>query len=130
MTCIQKEEKARNVNDHCYPIKRIPDELWDEIKKVLPKEKSSKTVGRPIVPYRKVLDGILYVLRTGCQWKMLPKEYGSGSTCHRRFQQWNGMDIFKNIWIKLLKIYDEMIGINWVWQSIDSISIKSPLGGT
>ena len=64
MTCIKKEEKARNVDDHCYPIKRIPDELWDEIKKVLPKEKSSKTVGRPIVPYRKVLEGILYVLRT------------------------------------------------------------------
>ena len=130
MTCIKKEEKARNVDDHCYPIKRIPDELWDEIKKVLPKEKSSKTVGRPIVPYRKVLDGILYVLRTGCQWKMLPKEHCSGSTCHRRFQEWNGMDIFKNIWIKLLKIYDGIIGINWVWQSIDSISIKSPLGGT
>ena len=129
MTCIQKEEKARNVNDHHHPIKRIPDELWDEIKKVLPKEKSSKTVGRPIMPYRKVLDGILYVLRTGCQWKMLPKEYGSGSTCHRRFQEWNDMDIFKNIWIKLLKIYDGIIGINWIWQSIDSISIKSPLGG-
>ena len=129
MTCIQKEEKARNDNDHRYPIKRIPDELWDEFKKVLPKEKSSKTVGRPIVPYRKVLDGILYVLRTGCQWKMLPKEHGSGSTCHRRFQEWNDMDIFKNIWIKLLKIYDGMIGINWIWQSIDSISIKSPLGG-
>ena len=47
---------------------------------ILPKEKPPKTVGRPIVPYRKVLDGILYVLRTGCQWKMLPKEYGSGST--------------------------------------------------
>lgn len=129
MTCIQKEEKARNVNDHRHPIKKIPDELWDEIKKVLPKEKSLKTVGRPIVPYRKVLDGILYVLKTGCQWKMLPKEYGSGSTCHRRFQEWNGIDVFKNIWIKLLKIYDGMIGINWAWQSIDSISIKSPLGG-
>ena len=90
MTCIQKEEETRNVNDYRPPpIKRIPDELWDEIKKVLPKEKSSKTVvGRPIVPYRKVLDGILYVLRTGCQWKMLPKEHGSGSTCHRRFQEW------------------------------------------
>jgi transposase len=69
------------------PIKRIPDELWDK-KKVLPKEKSSKTVGRSIVPYRKVLDGILYILRTGCQWKMLPKEHGSGSTIHRRFQEW------------------------------------------
>ena len=119
-----------NVNYYRPPIKRILDELWDEIKNVLPKEKSSKTVGRPIIPYRKVLDGILYVLRTGCQWKMLPKEHGSGSTCHRRFQQWNCMSVFKNIWIKLLKIYDEIIGINWSWQSIDSISIKSPLGAT
>jgi transposase len=130
VTCIHKEEKAMSVNDHCHPIKRIPDELWDEIKKVMPKEKSSKTVGRPIVPYRKVLDGILYVMRTGCQWKMFPKEHGSGSTCHRRFQEWNGMNVFKNIWINLLKIYDDLIGINWAWQSIDSISIKSPLGGT
>ena len=130
MSCIQKEEEVTNVNYYHHPIKRIPDELWDEIKKILPKEKSSKTVGRPIIPYRKVLDGILYVLRTGCQWKMLPKEYGSGSTCHRRFQQWNDMSIFKKIWIKQLKIYDEIIGINWTWQSIDSISIKSPLGGT
>ena len=83
----------------------------------------------PIVPYRKVIDGILYVLRTGCQWKMLPKEYGSNSTCHRRFQKWNSADIFKKVWIKLLKTYDDCIGINWTWQSIDSISVKSPLGG-
>ena len=75
-----------------------------------------------------MIDGILYVLRTGCQWKMLPKEYGSGSTCHRRFQKWNSLDIFKNGWIELLKIYDDLVGINWTWQSIDSISIKSSLG--
>jgi hypothetical protein len=49
---------------HLPPIIRIPGKLWDEIRKVLPKEMPSKTVGRPIVPYRKVLDGILYVLRT------------------------------------------------------------------
>jgi transposase len=35
-----------------------------------------------------VLNGILYVLRTGCHWKAVPKEYGSGSTLHRRFQEW------------------------------------------
>jgi transposase len=121
VTCIQKEEETRNVNDYRSPtpphtIKRISDELWDKIKikikikKVLPKEKSPKTVGgRPIVPYRKVLDGILYVLRTRCQWKMLPKEHGSGSTIHRRFQEWNSMNVFKNIWIKLLKMYDVMM---------------------
>jgi len=130
VTSIQKEEKASIVNNHNLPtIKRIPDELWDEIKNILPKEKPFNTVGRPIVKYRKVFDGILYVLRTGCQWKMLPKEYGSGSTCHRRFQEWNKLNVFKNTWIKLLKIYNIKIGINWTWQSIDSISIKSPLGG-
>ena len=125
MTCIQNDgDKRKNPT-----ILRIPDKLWDKIKKVLPKEKSSKSVGRPIVPYRKVLDGILYVLRTGCQWKLISKEFGSGSTCHRRFQEWNKLDVFKKIWTRLLKIYDNVIGINWTWQSLDSISIKSPLGG-
>jgi transposase len=56
-------------------IIRIPDNLWNEIKDILPDEKPENTIGHPIVPYRKVLDGIIFVLRTGCQWKMLPKEY-------------------------------------------------------
>ena len=61
---------------------------------------------------------------------MLPKDYGSGSTCHRRFQEWNILGVFKKIWIKILKVYDKEVGINWTWPlSIDSISIKSPLGG-
>ncbi|MGD9673682.1 MAG: IS5 family transposase [Candidatus Nitrosocosmicus sp.] len=110
-------------------MRRIPDKLWNVFKKILPREKPPKTVGRPIIPYKQVLDGILYVLRTGCQWKMLPKEYGSGSVCHRRFQEWNKLDVFKNVWIKLLTNHDAKIGLNWTWQSIDSISIKSPLGG-
>jgi len=125
VTCIQNEGNNRKNST----ILKVPDKLWDRIKKILPKEKPSYTVGRPVVPYRKVIDGILYVLRTGFQWKMLPKDYGSGSTCHRRFQEWNKLDVFKNIWIRLLKIYDYLISINWTWQSLDSISIKSPLGG-
>ncbi|MGC2596898.1 MAG: transposase, partial [Nitrososphaeraceae archaeon] len=68
-------------------VKRVSDELWDEIRLILPSEKPNNTIGHPAVSFRKVLDGILYVLRTGCLWKMLPKEFGSGSTCHRRFQQ-------------------------------------------
>jgi transposase len=71
----------------------------------------------------------MYVLRTGCQWKMLPREYGSGSTCHRRFQKWVELDVFKKMWIRLLKAYDDKKGIKRAWQSLDSISIKSPLGG-
>ncbi len=126
MTCIRKKEADKK--DNCTII-RIPDELWGKIRIILPKEKPPKTVGRPIVPFRKVLDGILYILRTGCQWKMLPAQYGSGSTCHRRFQEWVQLDVFRKTWIRLLKTYDNLIGIRWTWQSLDSISIKSPLGG-
>ena len=79
--------------------------------------------------FRKVLDGILLcVLRTGCQWKMFPKEYGSASICHR-FQKWVGKRVFEKLWIRLLKIYDYIRGIEWEWQSLDSVS-KAPLGGS
>ena len=125
MPCHNNHHKNKNKPT----ITKISDKLWDTIGPIFPKEKPNNTVGRPAIPFRKVMDGIVYVLRTGCQWKMLPKEYGSGSTCHRRFQQWVQMDIFKNIWTRLLKVYDNKRGINWIWQSLDSISIKSPLGG-
>ena len=62
--------------------------------------------------------------------KCYPLNMVLGSTCHRRFQEWNKLGVFKKTWIKLLKIYDKEMGINWTWpQSIDSISVKSPLGG-
>jgi transposase len=122
---LQHQKKKK----HKQTITRIPDKLWDEIITVFPIEKLVNTVGRPIVPYRKVMDGIVYVLRTGCQWKMLPGEYGSGSTCHRRFQQWVRLDIFKKLWIDALKTCDDKKGIKWSWQSLDSMSIKLPLGG-
>jgi transposase len=67
---------------HLQTIRKIPYELWDEIRLILPLEKPNKTIGRPVVPFRKVLESILYVLRTGCQWKMLPKEYGFGFTTY------------------------------------------------
>ena len=118
-------QKSKNVST----ITKISDELWDKISELLPDEKPKNTVGRPIIPFRKVLDGILYVLRTGCQWKMLPSEFGSGSTCHKRFQEWVQLDIFKKIWDRLLKEYDHKIGIKLIWQALDSVSIKSPLGG-
>ena len=60
---------------------------------------------------------------------MLPQEYGSGSTCHRRYQEWRESGLFDKLWTRLLKLYDFKIGIKWDWQSLDSISIKSPLGG-
>ncbi len=59
MTFIRKKERAKEKNKHP-TILKIPDGVWDEIKGIFPKEKPLKTVGRPIIPYRKVIDGILY----------------------------------------------------------------------
>ncbi|MHB8730352.1 MAG: transposase [bacterium] len=88
-------------------IWRLPDELWAELRPLLPPEKPPGTPGRPVVPFRQVVDGTLYVLRTGCQWKALPREYGSASTCHRRFQAWVQAGIFEHLWAKMpIKGYD------------------------
>ncbi|HEY6534386.1 MAG TPA: transposase [Candidatus Nitrosocosmicus sp.] len=64
MTCIQRMDSVKKNNKHP-AILKVPDELWNKIKNIFPKEKPLRTVdGRPIVPYRKVIDGILYILRT------------------------------------------------------------------
>ncbi len=114
---------------HLRTIWRIPDDLWSRIQPLLPPEKPPGTNGRPVVPFRTVMDGILYVLRTGCQWKALPKEFGSGSTCHRRFQHWVQADVFQRLWGQVLREYDRRHGIGWRWQALDSALIKAPLGG-
>ena len=60
---------------------------------------------------------------------MLPKEYGSGSTYHRRFQQWSIFKVFQILWTRLLKVYDGIVGIQWKWQSLDSIFCKGTFRG-
>lgn len=107
-------------------IWRIPDQLWAECEPLLPSQKPLGTPGRPIVPFRKVLDGILYVLRTGVQWKALPACFGSGSTCHRRFQEWVEQGIWARLWKDQLERYDATHGIGWDWQSADSATVPSP----
>ena len=110
-------------------IWRIPDLMWERIRAWLPPEKPAGTPGRPEVSFRMVLDGILYVLRTGCQWKAVPKEFGSGSTVHRRFQSWEEAGIFSAILAQMLGWYDEQLGIGWQWQAADTKMVPAPLGG-
>jgi len=80
---------------------------------LLPIEKPKYTVSHPTIPFRKVMNGILYVLRTECQWKILPKKYGA-STCNRWFHQWVQLDIQKDMG-SLLGEYDNKKDIKWIW---------------
>ena len=76
---------------------RIPEELWQKIEPLLPKRRRSRKGGRPPLPYRQGADGIFYVLRTGCQWKAAPAEFGSGSSLHRYFQAWAKRGLFQKL---------------------------------
>jgi len=120
------------------PAWQLSDSFWQRIKPLLPKPKSRfrgrgnkrKNVGgRPPAPPRQLVAGILYVLRTGCQWNAAPKEFGSGKTLHRYFQLWTRKRVFKRMWRAGLEEYDEIKGIEWKWQSVDAAITKAPLGG-
>lgn len=108
---------------------RMPDEMWTRVEGLLPKFRRSRKGGRPRVSWRQVLDGIFYVLRTGCQWKALPREFGSGSTAHRYFQLLVRRGVFAELWTAALEEYDDLKGIEWKWQSMDGAMTKAPLGG-
>jgi transposase len=113
----------------------VSDVLWERIAPLIPKRKRPKgrkykrRVGggrKPIEP-RKVFEGIVYVLRTGCQWKALPKEFGSASSVHKYFLDWKRQGVFVKMWRKGLAEYNDMEGIAWAWQSIDGAMVKAPL---
>ena len=76
---------------------RTPDELWQRIEPLLPNYRRSRKGGRPRLALRQVMDGIFYVLRTGCQWKAVPPEFGSGSSLHRYFQAWVKRGVFEKL---------------------------------
>ena len=108
---------------------QIPDALWKRIDPLLPNYKRSCKGGRPRLSLRKVMTGILYVLHTGCQWKAMPREFGSGSAIHAYFQDWVNRGVFQKLWKAALEEYDDLKGIDWEWQSLDGAMNKSPLGG-
>ena len=114
----------------------VTDAFWSRVEPLIPSRQRSadksytrKTGGgrKPKDP-RLVFEGIVYVLRTGCQWKALPAErFGSASAIHARFLEWEKAGVFEALWKLGLAEYDEFEGISWRWQSIDGAMMKAPL---
>lgn len=67
---------------------KLSEKQWQLIAPLFDDDTRAGLVGRPPVPARDVLNGVLWILKTGARWRDLPREYPSYQTCHRRFQQW------------------------------------------
>ena len=120
--------------DHSDSAKRflMSEELWSRLKPLLPARVNRHRFGggRPPTQDRKCMNGIFFVLRTGCQWNALNATgICASSTAHDRFQQWVKAGVFLELWKAGLTEYDELKGIDWNWLSMDGAMTKSPLGG-
>ena len=113
----------------------ITGEFWKQVEPLIPRKERDTTKscrrkpggGRHPMEPRKVLEAIFYVLRTGVQWKALPKEFGAASSIHRYFRCWCEQGLFQAMWGAGLHTYDEVQGIKWSWLSADGCMTKAPL---
>lgn len=105
--------------------KEITDSQWKLIEKHLPKP--AKT-GRPRCDDRTTINGILFVLITGCRWEELPEKYGSKSTTHLRLQNWQQKGVWKKILSGIIKSAHKSGKINLQKISVDSSSIPAKKG--
>ena len=113
----------------------VSDAFWAKVEPLIPvvtrpegrQYRRKPGAGRPPMPARQIFSAIVYVLRTGCQWKALPREFGSASAVHTHFQRWRKECFFLRLWQAGLAEYDEMEGVAWDWQSIDGAMHKAPL---
>ena len=108
------------------------DPVWEELKQIIPEPKDDHPLKchRRRIDDRKVMEAILFVLMTGCQWQALDKtNLCKHSVAHKRFQEWRDAGVFEEFWRRGLLMYDEKKGIDWRWLSLDGAITKSPLGG-
>ncbi len=102
----------------------LTDQLWERIESFIPSRPPRPQGGRPPIPNRECLTGILFVLRTGIPWEYLPHEMGCGSgmTCWRRLRDWQQAGVWDKIWRALLDDLGEVDEIDWSAAVIDSCS--------
>jgi transposase len=111
----------------------VPDELWKMLEPLLPapKPRRFRYPGRKPIDRRKALTGILFVLKSGIPWEMLPKEMGCGSgmTCWRYLQRWQQEGVWQRVHEFLLAELRGADQIDWSRAVVDSASVRAVLGG-
>lgn len=110
----------------------LPDDLWAAIGPELPPEPPKPKGGRPRVPDRACPTGIVFVLRSGIPWELLPQEMGCGSgmTCWRRLRDWQAAGVWHRLHQQLLNQLGAADRLAWSRAAVDSRSLPAKKGGS
>ena len=108
----------------------VTDQLWQMIEPLLPEEQPKPKGGRPRIDDRAALTGVLFVLKSGIPWEMLPQEMGCGSgmTRWRHLKEWQEASVWEGLHRKLLDRLGKADRIEWERASFDSASVPAPGG--
>jgi putative transposase len=110
-------------------FQEMSDDFWLQAEPLLEPFKRKHAGGRPPIEFRVILNGILYLLRTGCQWDCLPRCDGAKSTVHEHFQQWAQAGVLNELFRVMASVYQEQSGLQWTWQSMDGALVQAPVHG-
>jgi len=105
------------------------DDLWERLEWLLQEYDPPKPTGRKRAGPRRIINGIIFRFRSGCQWNRLPKVYGDAATIHRTFQRWVELNLFALLWSLLAAECDELELVDWEWQAADGWLGKARSGG-
>ena len=108
----------------------LADEQWERVAPHLPKHPPSPLGGRPRVDDRECLEGLLWLLRTGAPWQMVPVDLPSGSTCWRRLQEWAGEGVLADIHAILIEELGELGKLDLDELLADATFIRAKKGAT
>jgi len=97
----------------------LTDAQWEKIHPLLPKRPKRRRGGRPPSSDRKVLEGILWILRSGARWQDLPEEFPSPTTCWRRLRDWEEQGVWLTIWRAFLAELNQRQQLNWSESFLD-----------
>jgi transposase len=101
----------------------LTNEQWAQLEPLLPPQKPR--TGRPSLDHRQVMNGILWVLRTGAPWRDLPERYGKWTTVYSRFQRWRKSGIWDRIFAGLQSIKDREGLVDWEIHFIDGSVVRA-----